>query len=497
MHTHSHLSTSPSGRRDDSTVIRPSSTFARVARVARVAALAAPLFFGAACKDFLTGGELSVDPNRVTKANAQLLFTATQPALWVQLGSDLARFSTMFARQMAGVQRQYQVIYQYGISESTTGGFWDNLYSPGGLVDLRNLQALSRESKDSLMLGIARVEEAMMMSTGVDIFGDIVYTKALTGPNPKLDPQLSVYDSLNSLLDRAIVNLRSTGAFNAGPGANDLVYAGSAAKWRQLAYTMKARLYLHTAKVRPGAYALAGAASDSGIVAASGDYVAKFSGNAGEQNLWYQFDVVQRSGYIAPDPYFVTFLTTRPDPVTGTARNDPRVDIYFVADRSDLKPAWMGQPSGGGAPQLLITAAENLLIGAESYYRTGNTAKALDLLNKERTTYQFPASIAPSGYTVPAYAAGTTGLPLLQAILDEKYVVTFGSIEVWNDYKRNCYPNVPAVPSATGKVPARLFYDASERNTNTNIPLPSAQPVRNANDPKSTTDPFGNACIGQ
>jgi len=48
------------------------------------------------------------------------------------------------------------------------------------------------------------------------------------------------------------------------------------------------------------------------------------------------------------------------------------------------------------------------------------------------------------------------------------------------------------------KVPARFLYDASERNTNTNIPAPTAQPPRNPNDPaNATSDATGAACLGQ
>jgi hypothetical protein len=460
----------------------------------RLLSLAAlPLLAFAGCRDYLSApGELTTDPNRITTSNARLLFAGTQPQLWTFLGSDLARFSGLFTRQIAGVQRQYQVIYQYGISESTTGGFFSGLYSGGGLVDLRRIDSLTTASHDSLFLGIAQTEEAMLIGEAASVFGDVVYSQALSGigSNPALDPQLTVYDSVQKLLDRAIVNLRATGATNAGPGGSDLVYGGSGSKWRRLAFTLKARFYMHTAEVRgAAAYAAAKAASDSGITSSANDYKAVYSGAAGEQNLLYQFDVVQRSGYIGPDPYFVNFMTTR---------SDPRVDVYFTADRSDINPKYMGTATGGNVPTVLVSAAENLLIAAEASYKLGDPGTALAKLNQERTTTALPSSVAPSGYTLTAYPPTTTGAALLQAILDEKYIVEFLNIEAWNDYKRNCYPNVPLVANASAtKIPGRLLYDQSERNVNTSIPDPSHQPVRNANDPANATDPFGNACIGQ
>jgi hypothetical protein len=451
-----------------------------------------PLLASVGCHDYLTGGELSTDPNRITQANARLLFEATQPNVWTFLASDPARFSSMFVRQMAGVQRQYQVIYQYGITESTTGGFFSGLYSGGGLVDLRNVESLATASRDSVFLGITQAEEALLFGEAASIFGDVVYSKALSGPgtNPPLDPQLAVYDSVQALLDRAIVNLRATGPTNAGPGASDLVYGGNATKWRRLAFTAKARFYMHTAEVRgAAAYAAAKAASDSGITSSANDYKAVYSGAAGEQNLLYQFDVVQRSGYIAPDPYFVNFLK---------ASSDPRLGVYFNADQSDINPTFMGTATSGNVPTILVSAAENLLIAAEASYKQGDQITALSKLNQERSTTSLPSSLAPSGYTLTSYPPTTTGNALLQAILDEKYTAEFMNIEAYNDYKRNCYPNVPLVPNASKpKIPARLLYDQAERNVNTSIPDPTHQPVRNANDPANATDPFGNACIGQ
>ena len=88
------------------------------------------------------------------------------------------------------------------------------------------------------------------------------------------------------------------------------------------------------------------------------------------------------------------------------------------------------------------------------------------------------------------------GDALLREILTEKYIVTFQTIEGWNDYKRTCFPNVaPVVEGRT--IPARLFYDTAERQTNTSIPDPSLQPSRNDNDPANATDPFGAECLGQ
>src|SRR5947209_4022218 len=177
--------------------------------IRRAATAASLLVAVAACSDnFLTCGECSNDPNRPTQATSAQLFVGIQSNIWAELQSDPARITSMWAQQFTGTGLQYVNIYNYGQSEQTTNGFHASLYTGGGLVDIRKLEAQARAAGDSLFLGIAQVQEGLLMGTGADLFGDLVYSHALTGePNPPLDPQLTVYDSVQSVLSRAIVNL--------------------------------------------------------------------------------------------------------------------------------------------------------------------------------------------------------------------------------------------------------------------------------------------------
>lgn len=428
----------------------------------------------AGCNDFLTGGELSIDPNRPTTATNTQLFVGVQSNVWATLASDPARVTELWARQLRGGLQQYVDIYNYGYSEQTTNGFHSSLYIGGGLVDVRRLQESARAINDQLFLGIAQVQEALLIGTGADLFGDLVYSQALTGElNPALDPQLEIYDALQALLTQAITNMTATGPANVGPADADLAYGGDPAKWTRLAHTLKARLFLHTAEVRPAAYQSALTEARQGILDPADNFVAPFSGNANEQNFWYQFSVVQRPGYIEPDPFFVALLEVR---------SDPRLADYFNTALDNLSDDRLAPDF----TQPLVTANENLLIRAEAAARTGQEQEARDALDAERAI----AGLDPVSATL-------SGQPLLNEILTEKYIANFQSIEAWNDYKRTCTPNLPPV-DPTRKIPARLFYDSAERQTNTSIPVPSAQPTRNANDPRNTvSDGTGQPCLGQ
>jgi hypothetical protein len=77
------------------------------------------------------------------------------------------------------------------------------------------------------------------------------------------------------------------------------------------------------------------------------------------------------------------------------------------------------------------------------------------------------------------------GSATLNDIMMEKYIALFQNAETWNDWKRTCIPALTPATGTVGGIPARLLYAQAERNTNTNIPLPSDQPVRNWNDPNA------------
>jgi len=310
------------------------------------------------------------------------------------------------------------------------------------------------------------------------MFGDLTYSHALKNElNPPLDKQLDIYDSVQVVLDAAISNLSKTGPTNFGAGDADLAYGGDPAQWIKLAHTLKARFLMHTAEVRPNVYAQVLSNSNQGLTTLADNFNAVFTGDANQQNFWYQFDVVQRPGYLVPDPQFVNLLTTR---------NDPRLHEYFNADLSDLADSLIAP----NHTQPLVTANENILLGAEAAERTGDNATALAKLNAARALAGLPPE------------SGIAGQALLNEILIEEYIADFQNIEAWNLYKRTCTPNLtPTNPSAAvtgGKIPARFPYDAAERNTNTNIPPLGSQPKRNANDPPNTkSDGTGAACLGQ
>jgi hypothetical protein len=436
--------------------------------------LAAALMATGCKSDFLTGGDLSTDPNRPSAATANQLFAGAEAAIWALLGSDPARVTGMWSRQFAGGQNQYQSIYNYVYDEGIQSGFNAGLYAAGGLIDIVHAQQIAKDEKNFALLGILQVQEAITMGTGADLFGNLVYSQALSGvPNPKLDDQLAVYDSVQKVLTAAIANMATTDVTNSPPSAADLVYFGDTNLWTELAHTLKARFYMHTAEQRAGAYAQALAEAELGISSDGGNYFGAFTSNAAEQNFYYQFEIpAGRTGYLIADPQFVSLLQTR---------GDPRRADYFNAGGTRLSAARLAPDF----QQPFVTYDENTLIWAEAAYRTGDQVTALTKLNEERANHGIAAE-------------AVAGQALLNEILIEKYIADFQlGHEAWNDFKRTCTPNF-APTQAGQKMPGRMYYDPNERLTNTNIP-PAGQGFngsRNPDDPpNAVSDGTGQVCL--
>jgi hypothetical protein len=239
---------------------------------------------------------------------------------------------------------------------------------------------------------------------------------------------------------------------------------------------LRARYYLHQAELAPANYALALAEAQQGIQKGN-DYTAFHSTLPAESNQWYQFDVVDRSGYMLAGEALVDTLKNRADPRLAQYYA-PNGAGAFVGSKpgenndataSDLSDARL-QPD---FRQPFATWRENQLIIAEAAYRTNDNTTALAALQNVRADV--------GGYPTPFVA---TGAPLLAEIMTQKWIEDFQKPESFQDYNRTCLPKLIPAPGATA-IPGRYIYPSNERNSNPNIPAPSQQPVRNQNDPNA------------
>lgn len=471
------------------------------------ARIAAVLVLGTAtgaCSDFLTGPGLTENPNNPTAVAYEQLFIAMQASQFVLAESQLARQAAMYTQQLAGTNNQ-QLNWgsQYLISEADLNNQFNAIYVGGGLLDMRRIRADATAAGDARTAAIAKIWEAYNMGMAASIWGDLPYREALSGERQRttLDPQQQIYADVQTLLDQAIAEIGGTMVL---PGNRDLVYGGNAERWRRLAYTLKARFHLHTAeRLGASAYTAARTAAQQGINEApttaaqamhgqaAGDMRALHGSTVSDGNLWAQF------------------LQARQDMVAGgrlvdllAARNDPRMAAYFeiapavaaTATCAGYAAGYRGNSQfGGGRPQAcasgsvvdtetrrllnfrqpIVTWAENQMILAEAEYMLGNAPQARTHVNNVRTA-------------VGMAALDDTATLNVARIMEEKYIVQFQNIDVWNDYKRTGCPQLsPGGSPVASEVPRRLPYGSNERLNNPAIPLPTEAPTFNWNDPNS------------
>ncbi len=469
-------------------------------RSIKVAAVSLCLVLGAfGCSNFLTGDKLTSDPNNPSQATAVQLFIGVQTNMFTQQENSVAMTVCMWMQQCTGVGGRF--VDQFGhyvVNEFSWDGNWFQVYTGGGLIDLRKIEAAERTAGDSVFLGVAKIWEAFNMGVAADLWGNVPYTDAVGGnATPTLDNQMTVYDSVQSVLSQAIIELGGPGT---GPLGNDLVYGGDKAKWIAAAHTLKARFLLHTveaAATKATVYGSVIAQATAGITSTAGDLLAYHSPATSERNIWYQFQTTTFGQDLVAGKALVDIMNARGDPrlpqyfaknALGTyGGDDPNVaqpgntvsPLNGISGNTSLR---MCPAAGCGAfRQPLVTYQENELILAEAYNQTGSDPLALTHLNNARAAVPLPALV------------GITGVALLDSIMTEKYVTLFQNMETWNDYRRMCIPrltpyNTGAVnPQWRGKIPGRLFYGGTEMNVNPNIPQPSAQlsanGFRNPNDP--------------
>lgn len=444
-----------------------------------VALLFSSLFIS--CSDFLNDPDIQNDPNRATTVSADLLFNSIQVRQFFRYEGHLSRTTGIWMQQLAGVDRQAQGLGQYIYTENEWTGEMSGIYTGGGLIDIRRIIAEADAKGWKTYAGIARIWEALVVGMSASLWGDLPYSEAVGEKStPKLDRMADIYTSVQATLDKAIEDLTAGGGYSP---PNDHVYAANRTKWLEAAYTLKARYLLHWAEVNSGNYALALTSIQKGISANANNFKTKHTTNESESNGIYQF-WRQRDSYIRAGKYLVDLLKTR---------NDPRLQVYFQTGIGSLAGQFVG-----AAPGQALTDASNLsaamraanlsfdimsfteanLIWAECAFKTGDQTTALAKLNAARRAEEGRWGLAANSLGT---ATGLTGNALINAIMEEKYIALFMNIEAYNDWKRT---NRQALtPYTGGQIPRRLLYGDGERTTNPNIPAPSQQPVRNANDP--------------
>lgn len=429
------------------------------------------------CSGFLDADRATKDPNLPDSPNRDQLFVGAQANIFAQQEGAIPMIVCEWMQQCSGINGRFVEQQDfYSVNALTFDTQFSEVYSAGGLNALRAVQAASEEVGDDYYKGTAQVLEALLIGTATSIWGDIPYSEALTDPTPVFDNQMQIYAALQTLLTEAIANINGEGPGPGGTGV-DLFYGGAKAPWIQTAHTLKARYHLHTAEVLgTAAYTAARAEALLGISTPNNDFRTLHTSVTSERNMWVQFQNTSGFGQdLVAGKRLVDLML---------AQNDPRLPEYF--GENDLGGFGGNDVTTGTTPanqisglsgsgrhvddfrQPIVTWEENQLILAETNFVLSGAAAAQPYLDAVRAAH--------GKGSVPA---------TLQSIMEEKYISLFQNIEVWNDWKRTCFPRLTPALGETA-IPGRLYYGDTEEQTNENTPPSSEQnlfTVRNRNDP--------------
>ncbi|MCX2739622.1 SusD/RagB family nutrient-binding outer membrane lipoprotein [Pontibacter anaerobius] len=416
--------------------------------------------------------ETNVNPDNPEEAPNRVLLSSAQAGFAYALGGDMGRYANVITQHLAGVGRQHLVIGRNQITENDVNNAWRfNLYPI--MQNLKVVIQQAQEEGSPHFSGAAKVMLASVLGVTTDAWGDIPYTNAFQGReefNPTYDPQEVIYDTIQALLDEAIVELQASESLNTLE-SEDLIYGGNLNNWIKAAYTLKARYYNHLSQVNPTESAqMALAALDSGFTSNAENMTLAFGGTQTEANPYYQFN--QQRGDIVMAEFFTDLLIDR---------DDPRLDEYVTPLKGNFAGATSGEPETGSdmgpfvasidSPVPFITYPEAQFIRAEALLRLNQGGEAAEAYNEAVKASLREVTGSDDYPDFIAQYASASGSVTLEQIMTQKYITMFGTFETWVDIRRTGFPDTPDPVMALGPEPLRFPYPQSERTFNAaNVP---------------------------
>ena len=456
-----------------------------------------------ACEDFL---DVNKDPNNPAESTPEFTLPAGQGELAYVLGNQFQFLGNFFAQHwtQAGAANQYCALELYEIqSSSYDARVWGELYA-GALNDFKFVADEATVNGQTNYAAIGEIMQVYTLQVITDAWGDVPATASLQGLenlNPEYQAQEEIYDDLIARLDSAIALIDPEAD---APGRDDLVFGGDMELWRKFANTLKLKIYLRQAYVRPdvaqtGIQAMYSAGARFLEIGETADV--EFADQTQNRNPFYQTQVVFRGGVdVVASNTILTYLDET---------NDPRIDDFFAPaqtganagnfigvdqgvectpDRSGDQANTVSKPGPAVASPAsavpFITAAESYFLQAEAAARgwTGGAGNASELYAQGiRASLDYVGDDVDAATALlqrpgVAYPAGGSVEAQVEQIITQKWVSFSGTqgFEAWTEFRRTGYPSFiePSAAStlAEGLIPKRLVYPNTEATRNTNYP---------------------------
>jgi hypothetical protein len=446
--------------------------------------------------------DINEDPNKlgVKDADASNVFQSALLANQFFQTTNNVRNTMLWLNQATGTDRQYVGLNNWNNNTASDSDSAWRLGYVNALTQIKITKEKATSEGNFKTLAIMQIIEANCVGTITSLWGDIPYSEFdihKDDNKPKFDKQSEVYKQLQLLLDDAIRTLSGKGVIPPKIVKLDMYYGGNQDKWIKLAYSLKARYYLHIKD-----YTNAKSCALKGIDTVVDDFKAIFGGTTYGQNFnpFYEFIEYERSGYISGQGYAAELLNA----ASGKSRNNTKTDeatrlgFIYLGDLGEESLNINGLDNeeengkfGSDSNLPLVTYGEMLLIIAEADARTSVTA-GIASYNKYRALLDtgYSIGVSNSGYAgltfnYDAYTAAdfntggienpdskTPEIALLREIYQERYIYFLGNYEAFTDLRRTSNIAEITLNGAYAGTPERLVYSQTEINANPNVPHP-------------------------
>ena len=466
-------------------------------------------FFFASC-DFDKGfEEMNVNPNSAAQVGVATKITKLQVDI---SGARYENWRNSFIYNSTIVQHHAENNWwagdTYNRNDDWSFAQWNQAYNNmvKGVQDI--ITQLETDGDTGTHMGMARIMRVFIFHRVTDLYGDIPYSEAGKGYSdgiltPKYDSQEVVYMDMLKELEEAVAQISGDGAL----GSADVIFGGSAAKWKAFGNSMMLRLAMRLTQVDAAtAQAWAVKAIAAGTMT-SNDHIASVKhgdGSTGNRNGHGEVFLADQGSRISTS--FMSRMV-----------NDPRKTRLFMrqSDKSQADADLMGMknglkndpytsldgvsiPAAGDtgvyamaatelqsltAPMVLQTYAEVEFLKAEAairgwisssdkaHYEAGVSAAMKMLEGIYGTTPISDADVSAYLAGDGAYKTGGSVVERWEQVMDQYWIATyFNEYEAYSNWRRSGFPTITATrhPNSytNGQFMVRMIYPTSESGNN-------------------------------
>ncbi len=284
------------------------------------------------------------DPSELTPSSAdpELLFNNVQLRFVNAIAYNEDNEDGINVRAAEFVRMQHlfgAYVGPFSLSSGNVDDLWTDLYREA-LQDINVLIPLAEERELQGYIGVAKIIQAYIYVTLVDVFGDVPFSEALQGnanASPSPDDGLTIYTAMFDVIDEGIAAINAPGSVM----PNDLFYAGNKEQWVRMANTLKFKMYLQMRLTGDFSSEINSLISSGIITDAADDFQFQYSTTAstvGESRHPYYVLNYDADG---ADDYLVSYYVNLLKGDKGF--EDPRLRYYFYRQIAET-------PSGDDLP---------------------------------------------------------------------------------------------------------------------------------------------------